>query len=133
MNEHALERIDAVAWPLPSDHAHLYAGVGLPLVELRGDIDLAAVGHVHPWLNSVAALPARLYIADLRPTTFIDSTGLGMVLRFRERVTRGDMDFGLLCPRRVHRLLRVHGTWDVLRPAATLGEVLAGRSRRSAC
>ncbi|GGN89124.1 hypothetical protein GCM10011579_083580 [Streptomyces albiflavescens] len=132
MSEHALERINGVSWPPPSDHAHLYAGAGLLLVELRGDIDLAAVLHVHPWLDSVAALPARLYIVDLRPTTFIDSNGLGMVLRFRERVGRADMDFGLLCTRHTHRLLRAHGAWDVLSPAATLGEVLAGRRRRSA-
>ncbi|WP_327426289.1 STAS domain-containing protein [Streptomyces sp. NBC_01236] len=129
MSEHALERINGVSWPPPSEHAHLYAGAGLLLVELRGDIDLAAVPHIRPWLDSVAALPARLYVVDLRSTSFVDGTGLGMVLRFRERVTDADADFGLLCARRVHRLLRAHGSLDMLSPAATLDEVLARRRR----
>ncbi|MFF4351054.1 STAS domain-containing protein [Streptomyces sp. NPDC001530] len=132
MSEHTLERITGISWPLPGDHARLYAGAGLLLVELRGDIDLAAALHVHPWLDSVAALPARLYVVDLRPATFIDSTGLAMVLRFRRRVTGADTHFGLLCTRRLHRLLRAHGTLDMLSPADTLDEVLPGWSRRSA-
>lgn len=129
MSTHALERINSVSWPPPGDHAHLYAGAGLLLVELRGDLDLAAVPHIRPWLDSVAALPARLYVVDLRRTPFVDGTGLGMVLRFRERVTGADADFGLLCARRVHQLLRAHGSLDMLSPAATLDEVLARRSR----
>ncbi|WP_330309968.1 MULTISPECIES: STAS domain-containing protein [unclassified Streptomyces] len=113
---HALERINSVSWPPPGDHAHLYAGAGLLLVELRGGIDLAAVPRVRPWLDSVAALPARLYVVDLRRTSFVDGTGLGMVLRFRERVTDADADFGLLCARRVHRLLRAHAAWTCSAP-----------------
>ena len=129
LSEHALERVTGMSWSPPSDHAQLYAADALLVVALHGDVDLAATLPVHPWLDSVAALRAPGYVVDLRAVTFIDSTGLGMVLRFRRRVVEADAAFGLLCAPGLLRLLRVHGTLDLLRPSTTLDEALADVTR----
>jgi anti-anti-sigma factor len=127
--EHSLKRITGMTWPPPSDHARLYAADALLVVALHGDVDLATTLPVRPWLDSVAALRAPGYVADLREVTFIDSTGLAMVLAFRGRVAGTGAPFALVCAPRMLRLLRAHGTLDVLRPSITLAEALTDVTR----
>ena len=88
MRENSLEPVNVPAWPAPGDHALLGARDGLLVVDLHGDIDLATVTALREWLDSVVALRAPAYVVDLRRTTFIDSTGLNLVLRRRRRSAR---------------------------------------------
>ncbi|WP_327406374.1 STAS domain-containing protein [Streptomyces sp. NBC_01288] len=97
-----------MSWPAPGQHALLGARDGLLVVDLR----------------------APAYVVDLRRATFIDSTGLNLVLRFRRRVLERGAGFAVVCAPRTVRLLRAHGTLDLLDPVPGLPEAasrIAGR------
>ncbi|MGI5451943.1 anti-sigma factor antagonist [Streptomyces sp. CA-249302] len=126
MHKNTLEPATTVSWPPPpDDHGLLSAADGLLIAELRGDIDLATASHLRFWLDSVAALRAPAYAVDLRAVTFIDSTGLSLLLRIRRRVLDDGGRFALVCAARTVRVLRAHGTLDVLDPAVSLDEAVA--------
>ncbi|MGQ4385556.1 STAS domain-containing protein [Streptomyces sp. SAS_270] len=129
MSERALAPVTGTTWPPPGGRARLYAADAVLVVALQGDVDLAATLSVRPWLDSVAALRAPGYVVDLRAVTFIDSTGLSMVLGLRRRVTEARVPFGLVCATRMRRLLVAHGTLELLRPSTTLDEALADVTR----
>nr|WP_203614519.1 STAS domain-containing protein [Streptomyces sp. SID13726] len=95
---------------------------GLVLAELHGEIDLATAHQLRCWLDSLAALAAPAYLVDLRPVSFVDSTGLNLLLRLRRRVLEGGAAFAVLCSPGTRRLLRAHGTLEVLDPASTPAE-----------
>lgn len=120
--ESGLDPVATPAWPAPGEHALLGARDGLLVVDLHGDVDLATATPLREWLDSVVALRAPAYVVDLRRTTFIDSTGLNLVLRFRRRVRESEAGFAVVCAPRTVRLLRAHGTLDVLDPAPGLPE-----------
>ncbi|MEV0483819.1 STAS domain-containing protein [Streptomyces sp. NPDC050508] len=129
-HDKSLEPVPTSAWPAPGEHALLGARDGLLVVDLHGDLDLATATPLREWLDSVVALRAPAYVVDLRRTTFIDSTGLNLVLRFRRRVREGEAGFAVVCAPRTVRLLRAHGTLDVLDPVPGLPEAasrIAGR------
>ncbi len=126
----SLAPVPTTAWPAPEPHALLGARDGLLVVDLHGDVDLANATPLRDWLDSVVALRAPAYVVDLRRTTFIDSTGLNLVLRFRRRVRESEAGFAVVCAPRTVRLLRAHGTLDVLDPEPGLPEAasrIAGR------
>lgn len=128
--DNGLERVPTPAWPAPGEHALLGAPDGLLVVDLHGDVDLATATPLREWLDSVVALRAPAYVVDLRRTTFIDSTGLNLVLRFRRRVLEREAGFAVVCAPRTVRLLRAHGTLDLLDPVPGLPEAasrIAGR------
>ncbi|MFC8513087.1 anti-sigma factor antagonist [Streptomyces sp. NPDC057257] len=126
MHENTLEPVTTVSWPPPpDDHGLLSAADGLLVAELRGDIDLATVPHLRFWLDSVAALRAPAYVVDLRAVTFIDSTGLSLLLRMRRRALGDGGGFAVVCSARTVRVLRAHGSLDVLDPAASVDEAVA--------
>ncbi|MFI9828995.1 STAS domain-containing protein [Streptomyces sp. NPDC051913] len=130
MHHHTPEPVSPAYWAPAGGHTLLKDTNGLLIAELRGDIDLATAGGLRLWLDSVARLDAPGHVVDLRPVSFIDSTGLSVLLRFRRRVLAAEHGFALLCDAGQRRLLRAHGTLDVLDPAATLSDAL---TRAGAC
>ncbi|WP_328685443.1 STAS domain-containing protein [Streptomyces sp. NBC_01261] len=103
MRENGPELVPAPAWPAPGEHALLGAPDGLLVVDLHGDVDLATATPLREWLDSVVALSAPAYVVDLRRTTFIDSTGLNLVLCFRRRVLEREAGFAVVCAARTVR------------------------------
>ncbi len=53
---------------------------GGPVVTVRGDVDMATADRLWAVIEQVLASSERLVI-DLSATTFIDSTGLGLLIR----------------------------------------------------
>lgn len=104
---------------------------GLVLAELHGETDLATIHHLRSWLDSLAALAALSYVVDLRPVSFVDSAGLNLLLRLRlrRRVLEAGGTFSVLCTEDTRRLLRAHGTLDVLNAAVQRDGTTVGRPR----
>ncbi|MEU6376033.1 STAS domain-containing protein [Streptomyces sp. NPDC046909] len=125
MHENRTEPVGTADWPPAGAHTLRRTGAGVLVAELRGDMDLATAAPVRLWLDSVVALGAPAYVVDLRSVSFIDSTGMSVVLRFRRRVIEGEHGFALLCDAGQLRLLRAHGTVDLLNPSATLAEAMS--------
>ena len=62
------------------------AVVAVGLVAVRGEVDLATVGRIE---NELALLGGRPIVLDLSRVTFLDSTGLTLLIRTAGRVTIG--------------------------------------------
>lgn len=90
---------------------------GRSVVELHGEIDLAVVLATTPRLYALTAAPAPQLVADLRPVTFIDCSGLALLVDIRARALASGGAFTLVCADpRVLRLLRITGLEDILVP-----------------
>ncbi|MEU6355131.1 STAS domain-containing protein [Streptomyces sp. NPDC047072] len=123
MHDDSLAPVTTLPWPPGPADLPLMGGVeGLLVAELHGDLDLATTHHLRYWLDSLAALAAPAYVLDLRPVSFVDSAGLGPVLRLRRRVLADGAAFAVVCSPGTRRLLRAHGTLELLDPVDSMGE-----------
>ncbi|WP_181808534.1 STAS domain-containing protein [Streptomyces shenzhenensis] len=61
-------------------------GHGAVVVTLYGELDLLAVPALSAVLDSLTAAVAPDLVLDLRPVSFIDCSGLGLLCRARNRV-----------------------------------------------
>jgi anti-sigma B factor antagonist len=59
---------------------------GTTVVELRGEIDLRTAATLVARLDALTADPHPDLVLDLRPVSFIDCSGLGVLCRTRNRV-----------------------------------------------
>jgi len=127
VRDNDLRPVITASWPPPPAGHGLKRGTdGLVLAELHGEIDLATAHQLRSWLDSLVALAAPAYVVDLRPVSFVDSTGLNLLLRLRRRVLEGGGTFSVLCAPDTRRLLWAHGTLDVFDPATPCEEPAAG-------
>lgn len=60
---------------------------GAVMVELRGEIDILADQELAPRLEALAGIHLDL-VVDLRGVTFLDASGLRLLLRARDRAAR---------------------------------------------
>jgi anti-sigma B factor antagonist len=78
--------------------AEVTEGDGEMVVTVRGEIDLVTVPVLWESLVDVILDTKRL-VVDLRETAFIDSTGLGVLVRALKRLRHGGGDLVLRSPR----------------------------------
>lgn len=84
-------------------------------VSLEGEIDLSAVEEFEPTLQSYMSNGPAYVVLDMAGVTFIDSTGLRLLLRIKQRVEQkaiGSLLLGEMSPP-VRRLLDLTGLTDV--------------------
>ncbi|MFT2016666.1 STAS domain-containing protein [Streptomyces sp. 796.1] len=117
------------------------------VVELHGEIDIVAAEALAPRLRRLTAGSGHEVIVDLRPVTFIDCSGLGMLCVLHERlIARGrrlrvvatrPLTLKMLRLTGLHRAFVVHGslrearsaTGLPLAPKAPAGRGAAGAGR----
>jgi len=87
-------------------------------LRLSGEIDLQAARELGQALNELVGTAGGAATIDLSDVTFIDSTGLGALVRARERLRRQSRTLILVCPpgpvRQVFELTRLLGTFVVV-------------------
>jgi anti-anti-sigma factor len=66
----------------------LYGGAGLPVVTVRGEIDLATVSLLDRHLAAVVTSRTPDVVVDLGRVRFMDATGLGALIRADRRARR---------------------------------------------
>ncbi|NSL43898.1 STAS domain-containing protein [Streptomyces sp. 8P21H-1] len=66
---------------LPGAHARCFPRGEVTVVELHGEIDLCSAGRLTVDLDIVTGRAAPHVLVDLRPVTFIDSSGLNLLHR----------------------------------------------------
>jgi anti-sigma B factor antagonist len=104
---------------------------GVRLLEVHGELDLSTATQLEGPLGEAAASPQATVLVDLSDCTFIDSTGIAMIVRAWQRVdaTAGnDGEGGLvLCCQneQVRRVLEVTGLEHSLRVFRTRDEAVA--------
>jgi anti-anti-sigma factor len=75
-----------------------------------GELDIDTVSLVEARLEDARAAGIRYVVLDLRGTTFIDSTGLHLILTWHRRARRERFRFGLVQgPEAVRRVIDVAG------------------------
>ncbi len=87
---------------------------GLTLVALRGELDLSTSDRLAQALDEVAGAERRV-VLDLRDVSFMDSTGLAVILRYHQRAKDGRYDLVVVRgPEPVDRVFKVTGTDELL-------------------
>ena len=69
---------------------------GVTLVRPRGDLDVASAGTLDAALTGIER--AEHLVLDLRGLTFIDSTGLHLLVALQQRAERDGFELSLLAP-----------------------------------
>jgi len=77
-------------------------------LSLSGELDLSTIDQLQSAVDAGVNGSAQLVVMDLRGLTFLDSTGLRLILRLHERL-RGQRGRLVLVqgPRRVHRVFEL--------------------------
>jgi len=105
-------------------HSHIDRGSGVVVV--AGEIDLATVADFREAISDLVASGYVHLVIDLSAVTFIDSTGLGVMVGARKKVRDACGSLRLVCTdNRVLRLLAVTGLTQVLPVHASADEALA--------
>ncbi|WP_438817934.1 STAS domain-containing protein [Streptomyces massasporeus] len=96
------------------------------VVTLRGELDLLAAPALRARLDMLTAGPCPDLVLDLRPVSFIDCTGLGVLCRVRNRVSARQGRLRLVTDstslRRVLRHTGMAGVFELL-PGMPVGVV----------
>ena len=94
----------------------------------HGEIDLAGAPRLREALSDVLAGGHTDLVMDLRAVTFIDSTGLGLLVGVGKKAYGLGGSLTIVCDNdRVLRLLAITGISRTLPVQATLGEPAADR------
>lgn len=98
---------------------------GHTVLELRGEIDIAAAAEIAPHLDMATAEPDARIVIDLTRVEFFDLSGLRLLYRARHRVTDGPGRLYLVCAHPMTlRMLRITGLSRLLPPWPTLDAAL---------
>jgi anti-anti-sigma factor len=82
---------------------------------LGGDLDMAARFQAEQALDNLLATPVEQLVVDLGEVTFLDSTGMGLVLEVHDRARAEGFTLRLLRgPDEVQRVFELAGVADVL-------------------
>jgi anti-sigma B factor antagonist len=88
---------------------------GAPGVAISGEIDVAEVASLEPALDTAIHTSRGAFVLDLDEVEFLDSSGLGVILRARALLAREDRALAIVCrPGPVRRLFDVAGVADLL-------------------
>lgn len=98
---------------------------GHTVLELHGEIDIAAAVEVLPRLDQLTGRPHARLVIDLSPVEFFDCSGLRLLHRAHHRVLDNGGRLLLVCAHPLTlRVLRVSGLSRTLPPLPTLDAAL---------
>ncbi|MER6226399.1 anti-sigma factor antagonist [Streptomyces sp. 900105755] len=108
-----------------SRHLRIHQDRGHTVLELRGEIDIAAATEIAPHLDRVTAQENAQVVIDLLPVEFFDCSGLRLLYRARSRVLERGGQLQLVCTHPLTlRVLKVTGLSRLLPPRPTLDAAL---------
>jgi len=91
-----------------------------PGVAVRGEVDLAAAEALEAGLEAAIRESAGALVVDLSEVTFIDSSGLQVLLRARALLGREDRALAVVCPfGAVRRVFELSGVSELFALFAT--------------
>jgi anti-sigma B factor antagonist len=103
----------------------------VPVVCPKGEIDLAGSRELGSQLGELAGEPGIAAVLDLSNVTFLDSVGLGVILKGASRFRRQAKRLVIVVPPgQILRLLELSGFGDRLALASTREEAIAAAQVR---
>jgi anti-sigma B factor antagonist len=104
---------------------------GAPGIAVRGEVDIAVAPDLELRLDEAIRATQGAFVLDLDDVEFIDSSGLGVILRARALLGREDRALVIVCrPGPVRRLFDVAGVADLLFLFASREEAAAALVKR---
>ncbi|SEG99747.1 anti-anti-sigma factor [Nonomuraea solani] len=108
--------------PLSLNHCPLPAGV---LITVAGELDVTNAGHLESSIGG-ARRPGQPVVLDLGELTFMDSSGLHVLLRVHSGLHHEGATLHLAAVQDLPaRILQITGVWDVLNIHADVAEATA--------
>jgi anti-sigma B factor antagonist len=87
---------------------------GVPVLEVRGEIDVASAPEFHAALADLMGQSGEAVMVDLRQVSFIDSTGLGVLVGAEKEMRDAGRDLRLVVIQpQITRLLELTGLDEV--------------------
>ncbi|QFR01857.1 anti-sigma factor antagonist [Streptomyces phaeolivaceus] len=112
--------------PPATGYLRVRADRGRTVLELHGEIDIAAAVEIIPHLDAETGRHGARIVIDLRHVEFFDCSGLRLLYRARQRVLDRDGELRLVCTHPLTlRVLKVTGLARLLPPAPSLEAALA--------
>ncbi|WP_030674979.1 anti-sigma factor antagonist [Streptomyces cellulosae] len=109
----------------PARHVRVHQDRGHTVLELHGEIDIAAAMEIIPYLDLVTGRPEARLVIDLSDVEFFDCSGLRLLYRARSRMLDNGGRLLLVCTHPLTlRVLRVTGLSRLLPPMPTLDAAL---------
>ena len=71
---------------------------GAPGVAVRGEVDMANAAELQAALDAALADGAGVFVVDLTDVSFLDSSGINVLVRTRALLGRADRELVLICP-----------------------------------
>jgi anti-sigma B factor antagonist len=104
----------------------------LRVVDVRGEIDLAAAPELSQHLLGAADAGVRALVVDLCRVTFLDSSGLAALLNARKRLRESDIAMVVACepdgrPARILEVTGLRTVMDVVDTREAALEAVASR------
>ncbi len=96
---------------------------------ITGDVELGTVPDLVPALEGLPPSEGAVVVVDLTGVTFLDSSGLSLLVRLNRRVVDGDGQLRLVCAPSTLRLLRLTSMDQVLSLYPTLQDAADGTER----
>jgi anti-anti-sigma factor len=111
--------------PPGTGHLRVREDRGRTVLELHGEIDIAAAVEIIPHLDALTGRPGARIVIDLRHVDFFDCSGLRLLHRARHRVLDRGGELRLVCTHPLTlRVLKVTGLSRLLPPAPSLEAAL---------
>ncbi|NGN64834.1 STAS domain-containing protein [Streptomyces sp. A7024] len=107
--------------PESTELLRTYALREFTVLELRGEIDLAALPRLQPHIDFATGGHGPQIVIDLRQVTFLDCSGLRLLCRARTRAEERGGRVRLICDHPLTlRILRAAGLMQAFRPVADM-------------
>gem|GEM_PF-769033 len=92
-------QMDANGFPMIDEgQFRLQQQMGVPLVEVRGDLDISNADKFEAILNGVMSRVPRGVIVSLVDATYFDSRGIHTLLRFADRLSHNEGQLFVVAP-----------------------------------
>lgn len=99
---------------------------GRDVVRVSGEVDLYTAPRLRQWLIDLVSDGATHLVVDLDQVEFLDSTGLGVLVRGRNQMRAQEGTFTLVCTQeRILKIFRITGFDQVFTIVATVDDAVA--------
>ncbi len=71
---------------------------GVPTLVITGEVDLACVDELRDQLHAITSAPLGTGVVDLSGVTFLDSSGLGVLIAAKKHAVAANADLALAAP-----------------------------------
>ncbi len=129
MAEGLTDRSSDLRIALPGPYGMVHRGQDRTVIELHGEIDIAATALIEAYLDVVTAVRDHEVLVDLTQVAFFDCSGLTLLCRALRRTTANGGRMWVICNRpAILRVFRAAGVLEVFRVLPTLDAAMAAHN-----